>query len=140
MRIPKTIFVAIFVLTASVGVVFGLIASLQDELGFKNGTLGLIAAAAFFSAVLAQLFLAPLADRGFTKALMITAISIAALGCLWFALASSALELILARTLTGLGIGAFAPAARAVVANADTSRSVEGLGQLEAVETSGFVA
>ena len=51
MRIPKTIFVAIFVLTASVGVVFGLIASLQDELGFKNGILGLIAAAAFFSAV-----------------------------------------------------------------------------------------
>ena len=140
MRIPKTIFVAIFVLTASVGVVFGLIASLQDDLGFKNGILGLIAAAAFFSAVLAQLFLAPLADRGFTKALMITAISVAALGCLWFALASSALELILARTLTGLGIGAFAPAARAVVANADTSRSGERLGRLAAVETSGFVA
>ena len=140
MRIPKTIFVAIFILTASVGVVFGLIASLQDELGFKNGVLGIIAAAAFFSAVLAQLFLAPLADRGFTKALMIIAVSVAALGCLWFALASSALELILARTLTGLGIGAFAPAARAVVANADTNRSGERLGQLAAVETSGFVA
>ncbi|GIS34369.1 MAG: hypothetical protein Ct9H90mP5_08180 [Acidimicrobiaceae bacterium] len=56
MRIPKTIFVAIFVLTASVGVVFGLIASLQGELGFKNGILGLIAAAAFFSAVIAQFF------------------------------------------------------------------------------------
>ena len=116
MRIPKTIFVAIFVLTASVGVVFGLIASLQDELGFEDGVLGIIAAAAFFSAVLAQLLLAPLADRGFTKVLMLSAVSVAALGCLWFALASSALELILARTLTGLGIGAFAPAARAVVA------------------------
>ena len=140
MRIPKTIFFAIFVLTASVGVVFGLIASLQDELGFENGVLGVIAAAAFFSAVLAQLFLAPLADRGFTKVLMITAVSVAALGCLWFALASSALELIFARTLTGLGIGAFAPAARAVVANADKNRSGERLGQLAAVETSGFVA
>ena len=140
MRLPKTIFVAIFVLTASVGVVFGLIASLQDELGFKNGVLGVIAAAAFFSAVVAQLFFAPLADRGFTKALMVTAVSVAALGCLWFALASSPLELILARTLTGLGIGAFAPAARTVVASADTSRSGERLGQLAAVETSGFVA
>ena len=140
MRLPKTIFVAIFVLTASVGVVFGLIASLQDELGFKNGVLGVIAAAAFFSAVVAQLFFAPLADRGFTKALMVTAVSVAALGCLWFALASSALELILARTLTGLGIGAFAPAARAVVASADTNKSGERLGQLAAVETSGFVA
>ena len=136
----QTIFFAIFVLTASVGVVFGLITSLQDELGFENGVLGVIAAAAFFSAVLAQLFLAPLADRGFTKVLMITAVSVAALGCLWFALASSALELIFARTLTGLGIGAFAPAARAVVANADKNRSGERLGQLAAVETSGFVA
>ena len=140
MRLPKTIFVAIFVLTASVGVVFGLIASLQDELGFKNGVLGVIAAAAFFSAVVAQLFFAPLADRGFTKALMVTAVSVAALGCLWFALASSPLELILSRTLTGLGIGAFAPAARAVVASADTNKAGERLGQLAAVETSGFVA
>ena len=140
MQIPRSIYVAIFTLTASIGVVFGLIASLQDELGFADGILGLIAASAFFSAVVAQLLLAPLADRGHTKILMAGAIVIAALGSLWFAVASSAWELILARGLTGLGIGAFAPAARAVVANADTSRAGERLGRLTAVETSGFVA
>ena len=140
MQIPRSIYVAIFTLTASIGVVFGLIASLQDELGFADDVLGLIAASAFFSAVLAQLLLAPLADRGYTKTLMAGAIVIAALGSLWFAVASSAWELILARVLTGLGIGAFAPAARAVVANADTSRAGERLGRLTAVETSGFVA
>ena len=140
MQIPRSIYVAIFTLTASIGVVFGLIASLQDELGFADGILGLIAASAFFSAVVAQLLLAPLADRGHTKILMAGAIVIAALGSLWFAVASSAWELILARVLTGLGIGAFAPAARAVVANADTSRAGERLGRLTAVETSGFVA
>ena len=140
MQIPRSIYVAIFTLTASIGVVFGLIASLQDELGFADGVLGLIAASAFFSAVVAQLLLAPLADRGHPKTLMAGAIVIAALGSLWFAVASSAWELILARVLTGLGIGAFAPAARAVVANADTSRAGERLGRLTAVETSGFVA
>ena len=140
MEIPKSIYVALFTLTASIGVVFGLIASLQDELGFADGILGLIAASAFFSAVVAQLVLAPLADQGHTKVLMTGAIVIAALGSLWFALASSSWELILARLLTGLGIGAFAPAARAVVANADTSRAGERLGRLTAVETSGFVA
>ena len=140
MEIPKSIYVALFTLTASIGVVFGLIASLQDELGFADGILGLIAASAFFSAVVAQLVLAPLADQGHTKVLMSGAIVIAALGSLWFALASSSWELILARLLTGLGIGAFAPAARAVVANADTSRAGERLGRLTAVETSGFVA
>ena len=140
MQIPRSIYVAIFTLTASIGVVFGLIASLQDELGFADGILGLIAASAFFAAVVAQLLLAPLADRGHTKTLMTAAIVIAAMGSLWFAVASSAWELILARVLTGLGIGAFAPAARAVVANADTSRAGERLGRLTAVETSGFVA
>ena len=49
MEIPKSIYVALFTLTASIGVVFGLIASLQDELGFADGILGLIAASAFFS-------------------------------------------------------------------------------------------
>ena len=140
MQIPRSIYIAIFTLTASIGVVFGLIASLQDELGFADGILGLIAASAFFSAVVAQLLLAPLADRGHTKLLMVGAIVIAALGSFWFAVASSAWELILARVSTGLGIGAFAPAARAVVANADTSRAGERLGRLTAVETSGFVA
>ena len=38
---------------------------------------------------------------------MAGAIVIAALGSFWFAVASSAWELILARVLTGLGIGAF---------------------------------
>ena len=42
MQIPRSIYVAIFTLTASIGVVFGLIASLQDELGFADGILGLI--------------------------------------------------------------------------------------------------
>ena len=55
MEIPKSIYAALFTLTASIGVVFGLIASLQDELGFADGILGLIAASAFFSAVVAQL-------------------------------------------------------------------------------------
>tara|TARA_Y100000748_G_scaffold85084_2_gene70397 strand:+ start:1178 stop:2350 length:1173 start_codon:yes stop_codon:yes gene_type:complete len=140
MQVPRSIYLAIFTLTASIGVVFGLIASLQDGLGFADGILGLIAASAFFSAVIAQLLLAPLADRGHTKILMTGAIIIAAVGSLWFALASSAFELILARVLTGLGIGAFAPAARAVVASVDVSRAGERLGRLTAVETSGFVA
>ena len=48
---------------------------------------------AFFSAVIAQLFLAPSLTVIY-KSLMITAISAAALGCLWFALASSALDIL----------------------------------------------
>jgi len=128
-----------FSLTASIGVIFGLIASLQDDLGFANNALGLIAGASFFAGFIGQLWLAPLADRGKTKSLLICAVIAAALGTIWFAVASSVLELIAARALTGLGFGAFAPAARAVVANIDPSRAGERLGRLAAIETSGFV-
>ena len=95
MQIPRSIYVAIFTLTASIGVVFGLIASLQDELGFADGILAFNRCFCLLrkvSAVVAQLLLAPLADRGHTKRSirpMAGAIVIAALGSLWFAVASS---------------------------------------------------
>ncbi len=139
MRVPRSLYFATFTLTASIGVIFGLIASLQDDLGFANSALGLIAAASFFAGFVGQLWLAPLADRGKTKSLLVGAVIAAALGTIWFAVASSVWELIAARTLTGLGFGAFIPAARAVVANIDTTRAGERLGKLAAIETSGFV-
>ncbi len=140
MHVPRSLYFAMFTLTASIGVIFGLIASLQDDLGFANSALGLVAAASFFAGFIGQLWLAPLADRGKRKPLLISAVITAALGTIWFAVASSVWELIAARALTGLGFGAFAPAARAVVANIDTSRAGERLGRLAAIETSGFVA
>ncbi|MBJ69675.1 MAG: hypothetical protein CL463_07205 [Acidimicrobiaceae bacterium] len=139
MRVLRSLYLAMFTLTASVGVIFGLIASLQDNLGFANSSLGLIAGASFFASFFSQLWLAPLADRGKTKYLLIGAVIVAALGTVWFAVASSVWELIAARALTGLGFGAFAPAARAVVANVDPARAGERLGRLAAIETAGFV-
>lgn len=139
MRVPRSLYFAMFSFTASIGVIFGLIASLQDALGFANSALGLIAGASFFASFLGQLFLAPLADQGKTKPLLLFSIVLAVLGTLWFALASSVWELTIARALTGLGFGAFAPAARAIVSNIDASRAGERLGRLAAIETSGFV-
>lgn len=139
MRVPRSLYLAMFTLTASIGVIFGLIASLQDDLGFTNSALGLIAGASFFASFFSQLWLAPLADRGKTKFLLIGALVGAALGTVWFAVASSVWELIAARALTGIGFGAFAPAARAVVANVDPTRAGERLGRLAAIETSGFI-
>ena len=104
MNVPKSLYFATFTLTASIGVIFGLIASLQDELGFANSALGLIAGASFFAGFVGQLWLAPLADRGKTKSLLVGAVIAAALGTIWFALATSVWELIAARTLTGLGV------------------------------------
>ena len=56
MRVPRSLYLVMFSFTASIGVIFGLIASLQDDLGFANSALGLIAAASFFASFLGQLF------------------------------------------------------------------------------------
>jgi DHA1 family bicyclomycin/chloramphenicol resistance-like MFS transporter len=140
MRGLRSLYLALFTLTASLGVVFALLASLQDDLGFATSTLGIIAAAAFFSSVVAQLWLAPLADRGHTRVLIIAAVVVAAAASLWFALATTVIELVLARLVAGIGIGAFQPAARAIVSSADPKRAGERLGRLAAVETAGFVS
>jgi MFS family permease len=58
----------------------------------------------------------------------------------WFALADSAIELVLARGLAGLGIGTFQPAARAVVAASAPDKVGTRLGRLSATETAGFVS
>ena len=123
MRIPRSLYVALFVLTASLGVVFTLLAALQDDLGFASSSLGLIAGATFFAAVFAQIWLAPFADRGHARVLMVAAVIVTALASIWFALATSVFELVAARVLAGLGIGAFQPAARAVVSAVDPARA-----------------
>jgi len=140
MRAARSIYLALFVLTASFGVVFTLLAELQDELGFADSMLGLIAGAAFISSVAAQLWLAPLADRGRARALMVGAVGVAGIASLWIAVSTNVTELVAARLLAGVGIGAFQPAARAVMSAADPSRAGERLGHLSAVETAGFVS
>ena len=49
---------------------------------------------------------------------IVQALAVAALASAWFALAGSTIELVAARAVAGFGIGAFQPAARAVVAAA----------------------
>ncbi len=140
MKIGRSVYVALFTLTASLGVVFALLASLQDDLGFASSSLGIVAGAAFFSSVASQLWLAPLADRGRARVLMVAAVVVAAISSLWVAAATTVAELVAARLIAGIGIGAFQPAARAVVSSADPTRAGERLGHLAAVETAGFVA
>ena len=140
MPVARSLYIALFTLTASFGVVFTLLAELQDTVGFGDSALGLIAGVAFFTAVGAQLILAPAADRGRARQLLVGSVVIAAVASVWFALAGSTGELIAARALAGIGIGSFQPAARAVVAATDPAKAGTRLGRLTAVETAGFVS
>ena len=70
--------------TASIGiansVVFSLLSDLQDRYGFGDSGLGLIAGAGMAIGFVSQLALAPLADRGHSKRLLLAGLLVVALG------------------------------------------------------------
>jgi len=137
--VSRLVHVGLFSIAASIGMVFALLAEIQDQNNLSSSSLGMIAAVSFFAGVASQIALAPLADRGHAKRLMLAAVLTAAVGVLGFALATSAWQFILARTLSGLAYGAYAPAARALVSASDPTNAGARLGALAGLETSGFI-
>ncbi|MEZ5165409.1 MAG: MFS transporter [Acidimicrobiales bacterium] len=131
--------VGLFTLAASVGMVFALLHELQEAHDLSGAVLGWMAGVAFFASVAAQMVLAPFADRGHARRVMVAAMIAGALASLAFAVASVPWQFIVARIAAGLAFGAFLPAAQAVVTAADPDRAGEHLGRLAGVQTAGFI-
>jgi MFS family permease len=139
MTVSRFVHVGLFSVSASVGMVFALLAELQDEHGLSTSSLGLIASMSFFAAVVGQIGIAPLADRGHARTVMVVAVLTAAVAAGGFMVATSAWQFVVARGVAGLAYGAFSPAAQAVVSAADPARAGQRLGSLVGVQTAGFI-
>jgi len=103
------------ILLAGTSLIFPLLAEVQDTFGFSTASLGLISAAAFGSALVSGLLLSGLADRGYTRPLMVAGSLLCAGSLLWFAAGTEVWQFVAARTLEGLGLGMFTPAVRKVM-------------------------
>ncbi len=132
-------FVATFFVAAGGGLIFPLLAELQDAHGLPTWGLGVISAMFFAGAVSGQLLLAPYADRGRARGLLLVGVGVTVVSMVAFALSSELWQFSVARLLSGLGAGAFLPAVRATLVRADPSRAGHLLGRLSGVETAGFV-
>ena len=134
---------ALLLATAAVGiansVVFSVLSDLQDAYGFADAGLGLIAGSGMVVGFLGQLLLAPLADRGHSKTLLIAGLLVAVVGSVLFAGSSSLLGFVVARGVVGLSNGLFLPAARAIAASMSDDHVAERLGRLGGIELAGFV-
>lgn len=138
-RTERVLLGSAFTLAASNSVVFALMGNLQDAYGFADAGLGFIAAAGFLASFLVQVLIAPLADRGRARHLLIAGTVLAVIGNLVFALGSSLAVFILARAIAGSASGCFLPPARALMASLDSERVSERLGALGGIELAGFV-
>jgi MFS family permease len=139
-RVPKLLYAATAFEALGYGAIFALLAELQIKYHLPTYSLGLIAGTSFLSGLFAQVGLARYADRGYTRLLLRVGLAIAAVGMLWFGLASTMWEFIGARLLLGLGSGMFVPAARRVVVARSGPKSGEALGRLASVEVAGFIS
>ena len=132
-------FVATFFVAAGGGLIFPLLAELQKAHDLPTWGLGVISALFFAGAVSGQLVLAPYADRGHTRRLLVVGAVLSVVAMLMFAFSSQLWQFSVARLLSGLAAGSFLPAVRATLVRSDPTRAGHLLGRYTATETGGFV-
>jgi MFS family permease len=128
------------VLASGYGVMFTVLDDFRDDYGIRAEWLGVIVGVGFLSSFVAQIFLAPIADRGYARALVIGGIVLNLIGLLGMAIGETVTVLLIARFIMGIGVGGATPAVRRIVINGDPERLGNNLGLLLAADVAGFAA
>lgn len=94
----------------------------------------------FLAALVAQLILAPWADRGHTGLLASVAVAAGALGTLGFVFAGGTVTLALSRGVVGIALGLYGVASRKAIIGLHTAGAGPKLGTLLSTGVAGFLA
>lgn len=135
----RLIYAVNFLLAAGIGLVFVFLADLQDRYGLATWELGVVASMGFLAALVAQLVLAPLADRGHVGPLAAIAVVAGTIGTIGFVFASQTWTLALTRGIAGVGLGLYGVAGRKALIGADTSGAGAKLGAFLSTGVAGFL-
>lgn len=137
-RLVPSVVTAMVLLSGASFVIFPLIPALQGSLGVSTAEIGYLAAVGFGAALIAELIVAPAADRGHARLMAVTGVLLVAASLGMSALAGAGWQLIVARGIGGFGFGIFVIAASALLVRSDHARSGELLGRLGAAELAGI--
>src|SRR5688500_13852769 len=94
---------------------FTVLDDFRDSYGIPGSALGLIVAVGFFASFAAQVLLAPMADRGHARRLVLAGLALDLVGLTLMAVGKTVAVLLVARVVMGLGAGCALPAIRRVV-------------------------
>lgn len=137
-RLVPSVVASMVLLSSGSFVIFPLIPALQRTLGVSTAEIGYLAAAGFGAALIAELLVAPAADRGHARLMAVAGVLLVAASLALSAAAGEGWQLIAARGLGGFGFGIFVIAASALLVRSDPARSGELLGRLGAAELAGI--
>ncbi|MEN9507276.1 MAG: hypothetical protein RI958_3202 [Actinomycetota bacterium] len=124
--------------SAGYGVMFTVLDDFRDEYGIADSSLGAIISIGFFSSFVAQVFLAPLADRGYARRLVFTGTGLMVVSLVAMAFGTTAGVLLIARFVMGLGEGLGLPAIRRIVILRSPDELGRSMGTLLAANVTGF--
>ena len=127
-------------LASGYGVMFTVLDDFRDEYGIAEYWLGAVVGVGFLSSFVAQITLAPLADRGHARMLVLGGLVLNVFGLVGMAFGESVGVLLAARFVMGIGIGMATPAVRRIVINGDPINLGSNLGLLLAADVAGFAA
>jgi MFS family permease len=137
-RLIITLQVAMGVLAAGYGVMFTMLDDWRTEFGIQETGLSSIIAVGFFTSFLAQLTIAPLADKGHARKLLSFGMIANAFGALVMAFGESLPAFLFGRFVMGLGAGIAIPAIKRIVIVSDPENIGGNLGRGVSIEVAGF--
>ncbi len=127
-------------LASGYGVLFTLLDDFRDEYGISESALGGVIGIGFFAGFLAQVLLAPLADRGHARHIVLGGMLLDLTGLVMLAFATSIGPLLAGRFVLGVGVGMAVPAIRRIVILGDPANLGHNLGRILAADVGGFAA
>lgn len=127
-------------LAAGYGALFAMLDDIRDEYGISESALGGVIGIGFIAGFIAQTTIAPLADRGHARRLVVSGLVINVVGLLAMAAATTIVPLLLGRFVMGIGVGMAVPALRRIVILADPDDIGRNLGRLLSADVAGFAA
>ena len=139
---PTTLFFAFGGLMASLaagyGVLFTIVDDYRDDYGISETAIGIVIGIGFVAGFLSQVLIAPLADRGHARRIVLFGVAVNVVGLLLMAFSTTLTPILIGRFISGIGIGAAVPAARRIVILADPNHLGQNLGRLLAADVFGF--
>ena len=138
--LARVSYVVYYLLAAAIGLVFVFLSELQDDFGLSGTEVGVVASTGFLAALVSQLLLSPLVDRGHIEAIAWFAVAIGAAGSIGFGLSDDVVTFALSRGAVGIGLGLYGIVARKAIIGADVTGGGAKVGALLSSVVAGFIS